>query len=528
MAVTWPDAAHEAAVTGQPGVLRERECLMSFTAPSGATGPDNHALATARQWVAAGPKRLLIDGKWIPAQAGAAIDTIDPATEVVLTQLAGGDLADVNAAVEAAERTLHASSWAGISPHQRTRMLIKIAEAIDTHAAELAVIETLDNGMPLWFSTAVAAMAGDVFRYYAGWCTKIFGSTIPTDSANFIYTLKDPVGVCGLITPWNVPLLLASLKIAPALACGNTIVMKPSELASLSTLRLAEIIQETDLPAGALNVVTGYGHLVGEAIARHEAIDKVSFTGSTAVGKRILEASSGNMKRITLELGGKSPNIIFPDADIDKAIDAAVNGFTRNAGQICSSGTRLFVHEQIHDEVAAKVAAIAAGRKVGSPFAADTYLGPVVSAVQRDRVMAYVEAGHSEGATLLTGGQRLDGAGYFIQPTVFSGVTNHMKIAREEIFGPIVAVIPFKDEADAIFQGNESTYGLAAGIWTRDISRAHKVARALRAGRIWINTYGETDPVMPFGGFKQSGLGREFGAESLAAFTETKSVQIRF
>jgi phenylacetaldehyde dehydrogenase len=501
---------------------------MSFTAPSAATNLDLDGLDTARKWVSSGPKLLLIDGKWVPAAAGEQLETINPATEEVHALIASGQAADVDAAVAAARRTLHSPSWAGISPHLRTRMLIRIADAIDAHANELAIIETLDNGMPLWFSTAVAAMAGDVFRYYAGWCTKIFGSTVPTDSTNFIYTLKDPVGVCGLITPWNVPLLLASLKIAPALACGNTIVMKPSELASLSTLRLAELIQDTDLPAGALNIVTGYGPSVGEAISLHGDVDKVSFTGSTAVGKRILQASAGNMKRVTLELGGKSPNIIFPDADIEKAIDAAVNGFTRNAGQICSSGTRLFVHESIHDEVAEKVAAIAAGRKVGSPFDPDTYLGPVVSSVQRDRVMSYVDAGNAEGATLMTGGHRLDGSGYFIQPTVFSGVTNAMKIAREEIFGPVVAVIPFKDEEDAIFQGNESTYGLAAGIWTRDISRAHKVARALRAGRIWINTYGETDPVMPFGGFKQSGLGREFGAESIEAYTETKSIQLRF
>ncbi|MFT3975777.1 MAG: aldehyde dehydrogenase family protein [Sphingomonas bacterium] len=499
---------------------------MSFTSNS-ATSYDMAGVELARDWIAR-PKSLLIGGKWVPAVSGKQLDSINPATEEVLTQLAEGDAADVDAAVEAAEAAFNAKSWKGISPHQRTKMLLRIAEVIDRNAAELAAIETLDNGMPLWFSTAVVAMAADVFRYYAGWPTKITGATVPTDDSTFIYTLKDPVGVCGLINPWNVPLLLAPTKIGPALAAGNTVVLKPSELAALSTIRLAELIQETDLPPGVLNLVTGYGQTVGEAISTHSRIDKVSFTGSTAVGKRILQASAGNLKRVTLELGGKSPNIIFPDADIDRAIDAAVNGFTRNSGQICSSGTRLFVHESIHDEVAEKVARITAARKVGDPLDPSSFLGPVVSDTQLSRVMSYIDSGSGDGATLMTGGARIAGKGYFVQPTVFSSVTNAMKIAREEIFGPVVAIIPFKDEEDAIFQGNDSTYGLAAGIWTKDVSRAHTVARALKAGRIWINTYGETDPVMPFGGFKQSGIGREFGAESLAAYTENKSIQIRF
>ncbi len=500
---------------------------MALVAPELAVSPSESAEHRARSWIS-GSKLLLIDGKWAPSASGEYLETINPATEAALTDIAAGCETDVDRAVAAAQRAFASKLWRGISPHDRTRILIRIAELVDRHAEELAVIETLDNGMPRWFSSAVGKMLGDIFRYYAGWTTKIFGSTVPTDSTTFIYTLKDPIGVCGLITAWNAPLLLAALKIAPALACGNTIVLKPSELASLSTLRLGELLQEAGLPDGVLNIVTGYGPSVGEAISNHPEVDKISFTGSTRIGKRILQASVGNLKRVTLELGGKSPNIIFPDADLDRAVVAAVNGFTRNSGQVCSSGTRLFVHRDVHDEVAHRIAAIATTRKVGDPFADDTYMGPVVSANQLERILSYVDAGSAEGATLMTGGARLEGTGYFVSPTVFSGVTNDMKIAREEIFGPVVAIIPFEDEDDAVFKGNESEYGLAAGIWTRDISRAHKVARALRAGRIWINTYGETDPVMPFGGFKQSGIGREFGAESLDAYTETKSIQIRF
>lgn len=491
--------------------------------------PDHPGMQAARQWLASGPKKLLIDGEWLPARSGKTLQVLNPATEDELCQIAEGDKADVDAAVAAARRALDAPSWKGISPHARTRILLAIADAVERHKDELSALESLDNGMPAWFSAAAVNMCIDALRYYAGWPSKILGTTNPTDASTFIYTLREPVGVCGQINPWNVPLLLVALKIAPPLACGNTVVLKPSELASLTSLRIAELAQETGLlPPGALNVVTGYGHTVGQSISEHPDIDKVSFTGSTAVGRSILLASAGNFKRVTLELGGKTPNIIFPDADMEKAITAAVNGFTRNSGQICSAGTRLFVHESIHDEVAQEVSRIASGLKVGSPFDADTKLGPVISARQRERIMSYVDSGNSDGASLLTGGCQVGNQGYYIAPTVFSGVSNHMKIAREEIFGPVVSIIPFKDEDDAVFQGNDSTYGLAAGIWTRDIARAHKVARAIRAGRVWINTFGETDPVMPFGGFKQSGLGREFGIDSILAYTETKSVQVRF
>lgn len=501
---------------------------MSSVAVKVADESRHPGLDAAYRWINSGPKLLLIDGKWVPAQSGRMLETLNPSTEEVLTRIAEGDKADVDAAVAAARRALEAPSWKGISPHARTRALLRIAEAIEKNKEELAALESLDNGMPIWFSAAATNMAVDAFRYYAGWPSKILGTTNPTDASTFIYTLREPVGVCGQINPWNVPMLLIALKIAPPLACGNTVVLKPSELASLTTLRVAELIQETDLPPGVVNIVTGYGPTVGAAISEHPGVDKVSFTGSTAVGKQILQASVGNLKRTTLELGGKTPNIIFPDADLDRAITAAVLGFTRNSGQICSAGTRVFVHESIHDEVTERITRLAAEQKVGLPFDPDTKLGPVISAKQLDRVMSYVHAGSQDGAALRTGGKRLDGKGYFVAPTVFSDVANSMKIAREEIFGPVAAIIPFKDEDDAVFQGNDSTYGLAAGIWTRDISRAHKVARAVRAGRVWVNTFGETDPVMPFGGFKQSGLGREFGIDSVMAYTETKSVQVRF
>lgn len=489
---------------------------------------EHPGLAAALAWCRSGAKQHFIDGKWVPAASGRTMETLNPATADVLARIAEGDKTDVDLAVAAARRAFESSGWRSMSPHARTAVLLRLADSIEQHADELAALETLDNGMPAWFSSAVVKMTVDTFRYYAGWPTKILGTTVPTDSSAFIYTLREPIGVCGQINPWNVPLLLAGVKFAPALACGNTIVTKPSELASLTCLRLVELFHEAGLPPGVLNVVTGYGQTVGAAISEHPGIDKVAFTGSTAIGKQILLASAGNLKRVTLELGGKTPHIVFPDADLDKALAAAVNGFTRNSGQICSSGTRLFVHRSIHDEFANEVAKLAASLKVGNPFDADTKLGPLISSKQRDRVMSYVDVGNDEGATLLTGGRQVHEAGYFVEPTVFSGVRNAMKIAQEEIFGPVACVIPFDTEDDVIAQGNDSAYGLAGGIWTRDIGRAHRIAGALKGGRIWINTFGETDPVMSFGGYKQSGLGREFGAESIQTYTEAKSVMLRY
>jgi acyl-CoA reductase-like NAD-dependent aldehyde dehydrogenase len=481
----------------------------------------------AMDWLQSGPKQLLIGGRWVPAVSGKTFETIDPSTEHTLAHVAEADAADVDLAVTAARRAFEAPTWTGISPHARARFLLKIAEAVEQHAEELAVLETLDVGAPLAFAQRHVAHVAETFRYYAGWPTKILGTTNPSDGSRFIYMLREPMGVCALINAWNVPLVMAATKIAPALACGNTVLLKPAEQAPLTTLRLAELIEAVGLPAGVLNVVQGYGARAGAAMSAHPGIDKIAFTGSTGVGRQIMQAAAGNMKKVTLELGGKSPNIIFPDADLERAVETAVVAFCRNSGQICSAGTRLFVHESLQDEVAHRVAKVAATYKVGSPFDPQTNMGPLISGRQMERVLSYMDAGRSEGASLLLGGARLGDVGYFVQPTVFCGVSNAMKIAREEIFGPVLSIIPFKDEADVVLQANDTEYGLAAAVWTRDASRAHRVARALKAGRVWINTYAESDPVMSMGGYKQSGFGREQGAESIEAYTQTKSVLMR-
>jgi phenylacetaldehyde dehydrogenase len=481
----------------------------------------------ALEWARSSPKRLLIGGEWVKARSGKTFATIDPSTEQELALVAEADAADIDAAVRAARRAFD-SGWPGMSPHARTRVLLQMAEVIERHADELAALESLDVGMPLSRSTPMIAFAVETLRYYAGWPSKIFGNTVPSDAGTFMYTVREPLGVCGLIPAWNFPFIMAATKIANALACGNTVVLKPAVLAPLSTLRLGELLQDTELPAGVLNIVPGFGITAGAALANHPDVDKISFTGSTAVGKEILKASSGNLKKVTLELGGKSPNIIFPDADLEKAVQAAVRTFLSNSGQHCSAGTRVFVHESLHDELAQRIAAVAATYKVGSPFAPDTLVGPLISGKQMERVMGYIERGRSDGARLQCGGTRVGSVGYFVQPTVFSAVPSDATIAREEIFGPVGSIIPFKDEDDAVFKSNASEYGLAAAVWTRDIARAHKVARALKAGRVWINTYGENDPGMPSGGYKQSGYGREFGAESIDAFTQTKAVLLRY
>jgi len=499
---------------GQETIARAGEAM-----PSGLT--------QALGWISAGGKRLLVDGEWVDAASGETFQTINPATEEALAEVAQAGEGDVDAAVAAARRAFERADWSGISPHVRARYLHAIADQIEAHAEELAALESLDIGVPLAFSRIQVNGAAERFRYYAGWTTKICGTTNASDDSRFIYIVREPMGVCALINAWNFPLVMAASKLAPALACGNTAVLKPAEQSPLTTARLAELIQQAGLPKGVVNVVQGHGAVVGARMAAHPDVDKIAFTGSTAVGRSIVQASAGNMKKATLELGGKSPNIIFADADLDAATYASALAFCRNSGQVCSAGTRLLVHESAHDEVVERIAAIASRYRVGSPFAADTNLGPLISARQLDRVLGYIQTGLQQGAKLVLGGSRIGQVGHFVQPTIFTRVTNDMTIAREEIFGPVLSVIPFEDEADAIAKANDTPYGLAAAVWTRDTSRAHRVMRAIRSGRVWINTYAEADPVMSIGGYKQSGYGRELGAESIDAYTQTKSVLMR-
>jgi acyl-CoA reductase-like NAD-dependent aldehyde dehydrogenase len=475
------------------------------------------------------PKRLLIGGKWVAAKSGKTFETVNPANEEVLAMVAEGDKADVDEAVKAARKAFSDGPWARLSPHQRARFLFRIAELIDANADELAELETLDNGKPVTQSKAIdIAGAAETFRYYGGWATKIYGETNPSDPSMFNYTLREPVGVCGQIIPWNFPLLMAAWKIAPALACGNVVILKPAEQTPLTAIRLGELICEAGLPDGVVNIVTGMGPGAGSAIAEHPDIDKVAFTGSGEVGKLILKASTGNLKRVSLELGGKSPNIIFPDADMPAAVTNAMMGVFFNSGQVCCAGTRIFVQKEIEDQFTEQLVQFTGGMKMGNPLDTGTVMGPLVSREQHDRVLNYLKVGKEEGAHVKTGGgvgphER----GYFVQPTVFADVNNDMRIAREEIFGPVAAVIPFKDENDAVLQGNDTDYGLAAAVWTRDIGRAHAVARKLKAGTVWINCYGVLDPISPFGGYKQSGFGRELGKHAIELYTQIKSVYVK-
>jgi acyl-CoA reductase-like NAD-dependent aldehyde dehydrogenase len=485
----------------------------------------NSAVAS---FLKASPKKLLINGKWVAPKSGKTFETINPATEDVLTLVAEGDKADVDEAVKAARKALEEGKWGKIGPHERARCLYRIAELIDQHTDELAELESLDNGKGITFSKAFdVPAAAETFRYYGGWCTKLYGETNPSDPSMFNYTLREPVGVCGQIIPWNFPLLMAAWKLGPALACGNTVILKPAEQTPLTALRLGELILEAGLPEGVVNIITGMGPGAGSSIAEHPDIDKVAFTGSTEVGKLILKASAGNLKRVSLELGGKSPNIIFPDADMAQAIPTSMMGVFFNSGQVCCAGTRIFVQKDMYDNVVDQLTTFSKNMTYGDPLDPKTVMGPVVSKDQFDRVKGYLEVGRNEGAKVQSGGETGKGKGYFVQPTVFSGVNNNMKIAREEIFGPVATAIPFKDETDAVFQGNDTEYGLAAAVWTRDISRAHRVARTLKAGTVWVNCYNQLDPISPFGGYKQSGFGRELGKHALELYSQIKSVYVK-
>ncbi len=473
--------------------------------------------------------KLLINNRWVPSESGKTFATVNPSTGEEICQVAEADAADVDKAVQAARRAFDQGPWKKMRASERGRMLHRLADLIEQNADQLARLETLDNGKPLSIAKAVdVTKTIACYRYFAGWADKVQGKTIPIDGDFFCYTRHEPIGVIGQIIPWNYPLLMQAWKLAPALATGNTIVMKPAEQTPLSALRLGELILEAGFPEGVVNLLPGFGPTAGAAIARHMDVDKVAFTGSTEVGRLIMEAAAkSNLKRISLELGGKSPNIIFADSDLDDAVEGAHLGLFVNQGQSCCAGSRVFVEETIYDEFVEKSIARARKRRVGDPLDPLTDQGPQVSESQFDRIMGYIESGKREGATLACGGERVGDRGYFIQPTVFSDVQDEMKIAREEIFGPVMSIIAFKDMDEVISRANRTTYGLAAGVWTRDIKKAHAVANGVRAGTVWVNCYHVLDTRAPFGGFKQSGMGRELGEYGLQQYTEVKTVTLK-
>src|SRR6266704_6289112 len=469
--------------------------------------------------------KMLIGGQWVESASGKTFETINPSTGEVLAKVVEGDSEDINRAVIAARKAFESGSWPKLTPSQRGRLLLKLADLIEQNAEELAQLETLDNGKPIRYSRAGdVPLTADHFRYFAGWATKLEGETIPVSIPNmFTYTLREPLGVVGQIIPWNFPLLMAAWKLAPALACGNTVVLKPAEQTPLTALRLAELIAEAGVPDGVVNVVSGFGETAGAALAAHNDVDKVAFTGSTEVGKLIAKAATGNLKKVSLELGGKSPNIVFDDAD-PSAIEGAASAIFFNHGQCCVAGSRLFVQEDRFNEVVEGVAEIAKSIKLGPGIEPDTQMGPMVSDEQMRRVTGYVESGQAEGATALSGGGRYGDRGYFVEPTVLTNTRPDMQVVREEIFGPVVVAAPFSDLDEVAAVANDTPYGLGAGIWTKDISKAHALAKKIKAGSIYIHCYNVFDAALPFGGSKLSGWGREMGHEVLEAYTEVKAV----
>jgi acyl-CoA reductase-like NAD-dependent aldehyde dehydrogenase len=474
-------------------------------------------------------RKLLIDGEWRDATGGKTLDVVNPATEEVIATVPSATREDVDAAVRAARAALD-GPWSKLSARERGRMIWELGERLMARADEVARLETLHNGKPISESRQIEIpAAAECLQYYAGWADKIHGETIPVKGNHLTYTLREPVGVVAAIVPWNFPLLLATWKVAPALACGNTVVLKPASQTPLTALALGEIAVEAGFPPGVLNVVTGPGGSVGQAIVEHPGIDKIAFTGDTSTGRQIMRSSADTLKKITLELGGKSPNIVFPDADLEAAIRGATVGIFYGKGEVCAAGSRLLVDRSIKDAFVEKLAARTKKLAPGDPMDPKTRLGAIASRSQMERVLGYIDTARKEGATLVAGGGRADigtGKGYFLQPTVFDGVTPDMTIAREEIFGPVLATIDFADVDEAIARANDSIYGLAAAVWTRDIKKAHHVARRLQAGTVWVNTYNVYDTAASFGGYKQSGFGREMGMHALEHYTQVKTVWV--
>lgn len=475
--------------------------------------------------------QLFIDGKWVDAESGKTFETPNPSTGETLAEVAEGDKADIDKAVAAARRA-YEGKWSKMSARDRGRLLYKLSQVIEQHAGELAALETADNGKPIRESTYIdIPQVIENFEYFAGFATKIEGETIPVPGQMLNYTLREPLGVCGQIIPWNFPLLMAAWKLAPALAAGNTVVLKPAEQTPVTALELGKLFQEADFPDGVVNIVPGFGETAGAALASHPGIDKIAFTGSTEVGKIIAHSAADNLTKVSLELGGKAPNIVFADADMEQAVSGAMMGIFYNQGQVCCAGSRIFLHEEIKDEFLESFKTRVGKIKVGDPTNKETLMGPQVSAEQLDRIKGYVDIAKNEGATVLAGGcpPQLDAdfqKGFFFQPTIFTEVKNSMRVAQEEIFGPVTSVITFKDEDDLIKQANDTIFGLSAGIWTKDITRAHRFARAIKAGTVWINTFNMFNAASPFGGYKHSGYGREMGKHALELYTQVKSVWV--